>query len=90
LAPYTAISVLVSEGLVDRCRAGGGSPDPKPHHHFICESCGAIDDLHLQAPPELARKLRRARGRTARRIRIDFYGLCEACELHGSKTGTGR
>jgi Fe2+ or Zn2+ uptake regulation protein len=52
----------------------------RPHHHFICERCGAIDDLHLKAPPELARKLRRARGRTARRIQIDFYGLCESCE----------
>ena len=87
---YRNLEVLVSEGLIDEVASAGGGVrydgNPKPHHHFICEGCGAIDDLHLQAPPELARKLRRARGRTARRIRIVFYGLCEACELHGSNT----
>jgi Fe2+ or Zn2+ uptake regulation protein len=89
---YRNLEVLVSEGLVDEVPSAGGGVrydgNPKPHHHFICDACGAIDDLHLQAPPELARKLRRARGLTARRIRIDFFGLCEACELHGSNAGT--
>jgi len=89
---YRNLEVLVSEGLIDEVASAGGGVrydgNPKPHHHFICDACGAIDDLHLQAPPELARKLRRARGRTARRIRIDFYGLCEACELHDSNAGT--
>jgi len=81
---YRNLEVLVSEGLIDEVASAGGGVrydgNPKPHHHFICESCGAIDDLHLQAPLELARKLRRARGRSARRIRIDFYGVCESCE----------
>ena len=89
---YRNLEVLVSEGLIDEVPSAGGGVrydgNPKPHHHFICDSCGAIDDLHLQAPAELARKLRRARGRSARRIRIDFYGLCEACELHDSNAGT--
>jgi Fur family transcriptional regulator, peroxide stress response regulator len=81
---YRNLEVLVSDGVVAEVPwAGGGvryDGNLKPHHHFICESCGKIDDLHLQAPPELARKLRRSRGRTARRIRIEFYGLCESCE----------
>ncbi len=81
---YRNLEVLVSEGVIGEVPSAGGGVrydgNAKPHHHFICESCGAIDDLHIQAPPELARKLRRARGRTARRIRIDFYGLCESCE----------
>jgi Fe2+ or Zn2+ uptake regulation protein len=89
---YRNLEVLVSEGLIDEVPSAGGGVrydgNPKPHHHFICESCGAIDDLHLQAPAELARKLRRARGRSARRIRIDFYGLCETCELHASTAET--
>ncbi len=89
---YRNLEVLVSEGLIDEVASAGGGVrydgNPKPHHHFICDACGGIDDLHLQAPADLARKLRRARGRTARRIRIDFYGLCEACELHGSNAGT--
>ena len=81
---YRNLELLVSEGVIAEVPSASGAVrydgDPKPHHHFICERCGAIDDLHLQAPAELARKLRRARGRTARRIHIDFYGLCESCE----------
>jgi Fe2+ or Zn2+ uptake regulation protein len=88
---YRNLEVLVSEGVVEEVPAAGGARydgNPKPHHHFICERCGAIDDLHLQAPPSLAQKLRRARGRKASRIKIDF-GLCEACESHGSLAGAG-
>ena len=81
---YRNLEVLVSEGAIGEVPSAGGGVrydgNLRPHHHFICESCGAIDDVHLQAPPELARKLRRARGRTAQRIRIDFYGFCESCE----------
>lgn len=90
---YRNLEVLVNEGLVEELPAAGGARydgNPKAHHHFICEGCGAIDDLHLQAPPSLAQKLRRARGRTASRVRIDFFGLCEACESHGSEAGAAR
>ncbi|HXX48936.1 MAG TPA: transcriptional repressor [Myxococcota bacterium] len=84
---YRNLEVLVSEGVVEEVPSAGGTRydgNPKPHHHFICEHCGAIDDLHLVAPRSLAQKLRRARGRRASRIKIDFFGLCEACESHGA------
>ena len=52
---YRNLEVLVSEGAIDEVASAGTGVrydgNPKPHHHFICESCGAIDDLHLQAPP---------------------------------------
>jgi Fe2+ or Zn2+ uptake regulation protein len=82
---YRNLEVLVSEGVVEEVPAAGGARydgNPKPHHHFICERCGAIDDLHVQLPPSLGRKLVRARGRRPTRIKIDFFGLCEACESH--------
>ncbi len=84
---YRNLEVLVTEGVVAEVPSAGGARydgNPKPHHHFICERCGAIDDLHLQAPPSLSQKLRRARGRKASRIKIDFFGLCESCESHAS------
>jgi hypothetical protein len=37
----------------------------------------------VQVPQSLGRKLVRARGRRPTRIKIDFFGLCEACESHG-------
>jgi len=87
---YRNLELLVCEGLVEELPAAGGARydgNPKPHHHFICERCGAIDDLHVQVPESLGRKLQRARGRKASRIRIDFFGLCESCESHGSSAG---
>jgi Fur family peroxide stress response transcriptional regulator len=91
---YRNLDVLVSERLIDEVHAAGRrvryDGNPKPHHHFTCEACGTIEDLHLKAPAELARKLRRARGRSARRIRIEFFGLCEACESLASKAETVR
>ncbi|HTO69374.1 MAG TPA: transcriptional repressor [Myxococcota bacterium] len=89
---YRNLEVLVAEGVVDEVPSAGGTRydgNPKPHHHFICEGCGAIDDLHLVAPRSLAQKLRRARGRSASRIKIEFFGLCESCESHGSNAGSG-
>ena len=80
---YRNLELLVSEGVIEEVPSSGGmryDGNLRPHHHFICESCGTIDDVHLHAPAALARKLRRARRRTARRIHIDFYGFCESCE----------
>ena len=82
---YRNLELLVAEGVVDEVPSAGGTRydgNPKPHHHFICERCGAIDDLHVQVPQSLGRKLVRARGRQPTRIKIDFFGLCEACESH--------
>ena len=89
---YRNLEVLVSQGVVEEVPSAGGTRydgNPKPHHHFICERCGAIDDLHLVAPRSLAQKLRRARGRRAMRIKIDFFGLCEACESHDAAGAKG-
>ena len=89
---YRNLEVLVSQGVVEEVPSAGGTRydgNPKPHHHFICERCGAIDDLHLVAPRSLAQKLRRARGCRAMRIKIDFFGLCEACESHDAAGAKG-
>jgi len=89
---YRNLEVLVSQGVVEEVPSAGGTRydgNPKPHHHFICERCGAIDDLHLVAPRSLAQKLRRARGRRAMRIKIDFFGHCEACESHDAAGAKG-
>jgi Fe2+ or Zn2+ uptake regulation protein len=50
-----------------------------PHHHFVCERCGAIQDVDLALPEELHQRLRRKYRLSADRARIDFYGLCSGC-----------
>ena len=54
------------------------------HHHFICSSCGAVEDFTL--PKDLERAVETALTRAARRRqflgshhRLDLLGVCSAC-----------
>lgn len=50
-----------------------------PHHHFVCEECGRIEDVAIEVPDDLAARLRRRYRVRMRRVRIDCYGLCSSC-----------
>jgi len=87
---YRNLEVLVSEGLVDAVPSARGAMrydgNLDPHHHFVCEQCGAIQDVDLVLPDELHQRLRRKYRLSADRARIDFYGLCSSCsDPHNSK-----
>jgi Fe2+ or Zn2+ uptake regulation protein len=66
------------------------------HHHLVCTSCGAVEDVH--APDVLEESVRRAAASIQRRTgfrvdrhRVDLLGLCERCFAAGrSADGAGR
>jgi Fe2+ or Zn2+ uptake regulation protein len=80
---YRNLEVLVCEGLVREVPTPGSAVrfdgNPAPHHHFVCERCGRIDDLELALPAGLAERVRRRYRLRPRRMRIDFFGLCREC-----------
>ena len=80
---YRNLEVLVCEGQIEQVPSRAGvmryDANPKPHHHFVCESCGEIRDLDLRLPPSLATRLERRYRLHAERIRADFFGLCPRC-----------
>ncbi len=80
---YRNLDVLVSEGQIEAVPCDNGpvryDGNPDPHHHFVCERCGEIEDLELPLPTGLLTRLHRKHGLAARRVRIDFYGLCREC-----------
>jgi Fur family peroxide stress response transcriptional regulator len=80
---YRNLEVLVEEGEVDEVPVPGGPSrydgNTGPHHHFVCESCGGIEDLAISVPVDLAARVRRRYRLKPRRYRIDFFGLCRAC-----------
>jgi Fe2+ or Zn2+ uptake regulation protein len=54
------------------------------HHHVVCSSCGAVEDV--PASPTIERSLRDVARQVARRTgfktqqhRLDLFGLCERC-----------
>jgi Fur family peroxide stress response transcriptional regulator len=52
----------------------------EPHPHLVCRGCGGIRDLEL---PALTREATEVAERTGYELlghRLDFYGLCPACQ----------
>jgi Fe2+ or Zn2+ uptake regulation protein len=87
---YRNLDVLISQGDVaeipdtDGIRRFDGNT--APHHHFVCDRCGSIQDLDLPLPRGLFTRLRRKRGLLPRQLRIRCQGLCQECSALESKT----
>jgi Fur family peroxide stress response transcriptional regulator len=88
---YNTLDALASAGLSGTLRIGNAArfdPNTAPHHHVVCEKCGAIGDVPaktLDPSPAATRHLRRAapgfRVRTVERI---YKGVCAACQRSDS------
>ena len=88
---YRNLSLLEAAGVVRRLVHGGEHAHfelaeslTEHHHHLICESCGLVRDITLDA--ELERTLdstfdtlAAAEGFTATHHTVDVYGLCPNC-----------
>jgi Fe2+ or Zn2+ uptake regulation protein len=88
---YRNLEVLAGQGDVRAVPSSSGAVryegNPEPHHHFICEACGAILDVPVREPRGLRARLERDFALRARRVSIDFLGLCGACESRAGKPG---
>lgn len=50
------------------------------HHHFICESCGAIEDIADCNIEAIEKTIRRKKGLRVLRHSLEFFGLCPKCQ----------
>ena len=78
---YNNLRDLVEAGLVREVAVEGRAArfDAKgtPHHHFICDHCGNVEDIDwYQVPRPRAVSLGR---RVVRECEIIFRGLCTRC-----------
>ena len=53
---------------------------PEAHPHLVCTRCGKIEDVDLEGLGALAEQVARATGYEIRSHRVDFYGVCAACQ----------
>jgi Fe2+ or Zn2+ uptake regulation protein len=79
---YNSLHALAKAGLVHEVVSGGGATrfdaNLHPHHHFICESCGAVEDIPWFDVPQAVG--RGALGkRSVREYQIVFRGVCLRC-----------
>ena len=79
---YAGLELLADLGLASRVRAGRAvrfDPRTDPHHHFVCDDCGAVSDL--DAAVDLAPALAglRAAGAQPAGAEVLVRGRCPAC-----------
>lgn len=88
---YRNLSLLEEAGVVRRLAHGGeyaryelSEALTEHHHHLICENCGSVADVVLDAAVEHAldealHRLEASEGFVAAHHTLDVYGLCANC-----------
>jgi Fe2+ or Zn2+ uptake regulation protein len=81
---FRSLETLVSAGLAQRLERPGHVSayvwcEPGHHHHLICTTCRAVEDLGEEAVAPLAEAISRQRGFRVDHATLDFYGECRAC-----------
>jgi Fur family peroxide stress response transcriptional regulator len=93
---YNTLDSLAHAGLAGMVRLPGKrgdaarfDPNTAPHHHAVCDRCGAVVDVAagtLAPTPGTVRKLRRAApGFSVRAVERVYRGLCESCARQTSE-----
>jgi len=77
---YNTLKKLNDRGMVAMLTITGNEArfdsETAPHHHFLCEKCGAIIDIDVRCP--LADKMS-VGGHTIKEIHGYFKGVCSRC-----------
>lgn len=80
---YRNLNLLSDMGEIQKFACGDGKEhfdwNAEPHYHFVCRSCGAVQDIHMELIKEVETE---AQKNTTARIEghsIFFQGACEAC-----------
>ena len=78
---YNSLHALVDAGLVREFTLDGKAArydaNLDPHHHFVCDSCGAVEDVDWFEVPALPRT--RAGHRSIRSYEVILRGECAKC-----------
>jgi Fur family transcriptional regulator, peroxide stress response regulator len=85
---YAGLELLADLGLASRVHAGRAiryDPRADLHHHFVCDSCGAVADLDTSVDLEPALAGLRAAGVEPGGTELLVRGRCAACAA-GSTT----
>lgn len=84
---YNTLDALAQAGLSSTLRIGGAArfdPNVMPHHHAVCDACGAAFDIPAKTlspePPSTERVHEAAPGFVITRVEQTYRGTCAACE----------
>jgi len=80
---YKTFHTFLEAGIVHEINLHRGSlrvdPNPDPHHHLVCTSCRAVEDIDddVLAPVRLKSAL--PEGFVVERYALEVHGLCKRC-----------
>jgi Fur family ferric uptake transcriptional regulator len=85
---YRTIKLLLDGGFICRIVLGDGSvcyrlSDKAHHHHLVCVSCGATEDIRLADVESVMTHVRDATNYDVVGHRIEVYGVCPECKSRG-------
>lgn len=90
---YRNLRVLIAQGSVRELDFGVPFSHFEAagdrHDHLICRVCGSITDIDIRAEQQLKTILqhtRTARGFLIEDHRLDFFGICPACQKGGKQS----
>lgn len=81
---YRNLDILARCGQVRKLDSSGAQArfdaELSPHHHVRCQHCGKIDDVAAAPGMRIRTPKRSEHGFTITDHRIEFEGLCPACQ----------
>ena len=85
---YRCLHLLERIGMVKRYELGDGlarfellgEGDDGHHHHLVCTRCSGIVEVEDCSIAELERRLAVEKGFAAVTHRLEFFGICPACQ----------
>lgn len=80
---YRTLAALSDAGEVDTFPRDGEQAfrlcRDAHHHHLVCESCGAVEEVEAQEVEAWVTRVARRRGFAVTGHTADIYGVCSSC-----------
>jgi Fur family ferric uptake transcriptional regulator len=90
-AVYDSLHALTAAGLLRRIQPSGltGRYETRVgdnHHHVVCRSCGAIEDVDCAVGETPCLTAEQSHGFTIDEAEVVYWGICPACSSSASST----
>jgi Fur family transcriptional regulator, ferric uptake regulator len=80
---YRTLDRLTELGVIDRIQIGSGPAvhhlSHRPHHHLVCESCGAVHEAPADLLDGVADQVARDHGFSLNTAATTLLGRCASC-----------
>ncbi len=87
-AVYDVLHALTGKGILRRIEPAGHPARYERrvadnHHHVVCRSCGAVDDIDCAVGPSPCLTPSSTHGFAVETAEVTYWGLCPACQDAG-------